>query len=154
MATRNEKCHAIIHAAAVAAGGIGATTAQIPGGDIVPITAIQITMVISLGQVFDKELSREQARDILTTLGMGAVGKAVARQIAGLIPIFGNIIKSGTAFSLTETLGWDTVRKFEEEEKEKQRSEKMGFTNGMKEGERKTKEKLKKGIESEFGKEF
>lgn len=154
MATKNEKCHAIIHAAAVAAGGIGATTAQIPGGDIVPITAIQITMIVSLGEVFDRDLTRDAALNMLKVLGTGTAGQTVARQLIGLIPGFGNVIKSGTAFTLTEGLGWRIVSKFEEEEKEKQKSEKMGFTYGMKEGEKKTKEELKKGIESEFGKEF
>lgn len=146
MATRNEKCHAIIHSAAVAAGGVGAGLAQIPGGDIVPITAIQITMVISLGEVFDRELTRDAALNMLKVLGTGAVGKTVARQLVGLIPGFGNAIKSGTAFTLTETLGWKIVSKFEEEEKERKRREKNGFTYGMKEGERKTKEEFEKRI--------
>jgi len=150
MATRNEKCHAIIHTAAVAAGGIGAATAQIPGGDIIPITAIQITMVVSLGEVFGRDLTRDAALNMLKVLGTGAAGKTVARQLIGLIPGFGNAIKSGTAFTLTEGLGWKIVSKFEEEEKEKQRSEKKGFTYGMKEGEIKVTEKIKKRIEEEF----
>lgn len=149
MATRDEKCHAIIHSAAVAAGGIGAGLAQIPGGDIIPITGIQITMIISLGGVFDKELSKDQASNILKALGTGMVGKGIARQLVGLVPFWGNALKSGTAFTLTETLGWDVVRKFEEEEKEKERREKKGFEYGMKEGEKQTKEKLKEKILAE-----
>lgn len=150
MATRNEKCHAIIHSAAVAAGGIGAGLAQIPGGDIIPITGIQITMIISLGGVFGKDLSKDQASSILKALGTGMVGKEIARQLAGWIPVWGNALKSGTAFSLTEALGWDVVKKFEEEERENERREKQGFKYGMKEGERKTKDLFREKINNEF----
>lgn len=147
MATRTEKCHAIIHTAAVAAGGVGGGLAQLPCADIVPITTIQVTMVISLASVFDKDLSKDQALNILKALGTGMVGKNIARQLVGMVPFIGNTIKTGTAFTLTEALGWAVVKKFENEEKEKLRKEKQGFTYGMKEGERKTKEIFKEKIE-------
>ena len=38
---RREKCHVIIHGAAVTTGGIGAGLAQIPLADSIPITAAQ-----------------------------------------------------------------------------------------------------------------
>ena len=42
----NSKCHKIIHTAAVAAGGVGAGLAQLPGSDAVPITAITCRFLI------------------------------------------------------------------------------------------------------------
>ncbi|MBQ7594836.1 MAG: hypothetical protein IJU48_10850 [Synergistaceae bacterium] len=43
------RCHKIIRPAAVAAGAVGGGLAQLPGSDTVPITAIQVGMIISLG---------------------------------------------------------------------------------------------------------
>lgn len=56
------QCHAIIHAASAAAGGVGAGLAQIPGSDNALITPIQLTMTISLGKVFGKSLSEAGAK--------------------------------------------------------------------------------------------
>ena len=57
-----KKCHAIIHTASVAAGGVGTGLAQIPLADNVVITPIQITMIISLAAVFDIRLTEGAAR--------------------------------------------------------------------------------------------
>ena len=56
---QNSKCHVIIHGATVAASAIAAGLAQIPGSDAIPITGIQITMIISLGGVFGRDQQRK-----------------------------------------------------------------------------------------------
>ena len=55
---QNSKCHVIIHTATASASAIAAGLAQIPGSDTIPITAIQITMIISLGGVFGRDIAK------------------------------------------------------------------------------------------------
>ena len=49
------KCHAIIHGASGGAGAAGAI--PLPLADTIPITGAQIGMIVSLGKVFDIEVS-------------------------------------------------------------------------------------------------
>ena len=98
------KCHAIIHSAAVGAGAAGAI--PIPVADTVPITAAQIGMIISLGKVFDVTLTESAAKSIAGSMLARQVGQAMFRGILKFVPIAGNIAGATTAFTLTETLGW------------------------------------------------
>ena len=139
----NIKCHAIIHAAAAATAGIGAGLAQIPGSDIVPITGIQIGMIISIAKVFDEDLGEGAAKGLLGGFSAGLVGREVVRGILGMIPGLGNAFKAGTAATMTETVGWLAVEHF----KSKIRKEGRILEHGMRIGEAKAKEKFKNILE-------
>lgn len=95
-----KKCHAIIHTAAVASGTAGAI--PIPVADALPISASQITMVLSLGKVFGKKLTKSAANSLLVATGSTIVG----RNLVKLIPIAGWIASAGVAASVTEAMGW------------------------------------------------
>ena len=43
--------------ASAAAAAVGGGLAQLPGSDAIPITAAQVTMIISLGSVFGKSIT-------------------------------------------------------------------------------------------------
>lgn len=152
--TREEKCHAIIHSAAIATGAVGAGLAQMPLADTVPITAIQVGMIVSIGEVFDAKMSEGVAKGILTGLITGNIGKQAVGLALGWIPGFGNAIKATTAATLTETIGWGAVKHFESLEKENEENEKTAFECGKKAGEKETKVKveknLKEGIERDY----
>ena len=51
------KCHGIIHCASVAAGAAGLAGAGLPLVDNAIIAPIQIGMITSLAEVFDRKLS-------------------------------------------------------------------------------------------------
>ena len=53
------KCNYVIHTASVAAGGIG--IAPIPGADILPICAVQVTMILGLARIFNVPITKEVA---------------------------------------------------------------------------------------------
>lgn len=101
----DEKCHAIIHSAAVAAAGVGAGLAQLPGSDSVPLSAIQISMVIALGNVFGISLDESSAKATMGTGLTTLIGRGTSQILVGWIPGFGNLINSSTAASITEALG-------------------------------------------------
>ncbi|MBQ7168741.1 MAG: DUF697 domain-containing protein [Synergistaceae bacterium] len=124
---QSTKCHAIIHTATVAAAAVGAGLAQLPFADTIPITAAQITMITSLGVVFDIPLDEAAAKAFRRGL-MGALGgKAIAKQIpqllgkrlVGMIPFFGNAVNAATAVAITEKLGWAAAEKFDREARQK-----------------------------------
>lgn len=103
---QKSKCNAIIHTASVAAAGAGAGLAQIPGSDNAVITPIQLTMTISLGKVFDIDLSGSAAKAALGSVAASTIGRTVSQVLLGWIPGIGNAINATTAAGLTEAMGW------------------------------------------------
>ena len=113
--TQRAKCHAIIHGATAACAAIAGGMAQIPGSDAIPITGIQVGMIISLGAVFDIPVSESGAKGIMAGLGAAAGGRLVSQFLVGWIPGFGNAINASTAVAITEGLGWKAADYFDEQ---------------------------------------
>lgn len=109
---QHTKCHAIIHAASLSAGAVGAGLAQIPCSDNLVIAPIQLAMTISLGQVFGIDLSESSAKAALASSAATAIGRTAAQVLVGWIPGVGNLINAGTAVSLTEAIGWMLAEDF------------------------------------------
>lgn len=109
------KCHAIIHSASVAAGGVGAGLAQFPGSDNALITPIQLTMTISLGKVFGVTLSESAASAAIASVAGATVGRVASQFLIGWIPGVGNAVNAATAASITEGLGWLLADQFSKE---------------------------------------
>lgn len=109
------KCHRIIHAASVAAGGAGAAGAQLPMADNAVITPIQLGMIIALAKVFDRNLTKEAAFGVLKGAGAAFIGRSVSQVLVGWVPGLGNAINSATAATLTEAIGWMSAAQFYDE---------------------------------------
>ena len=127
---QNSKCHVIIHTATASASAIAAGLAQIPGSDTIPITAIQITMIISLGGVFGRDIARSAAESILAGAAASIGGRTVSQFLVGWIPGLGNAINAATAAAITEGIGWFVANQFAEEaekqaEKAKREAERL-----------------------------
>lgn len=105
-----EKCQTLIHSAAVASGASGAL--PIPGSDAVAIVAIQATMIISLGKIFDVRMTESAATAMATTMIAEHLGKMVAGGLVKLIPGIGSAINASIAFSITEMIGWEVAEDF------------------------------------------
>jgi len=147
---RRDKCHAIIHGAAVTTAGIGAGLAQIPLADSIPITAAQVGMVIAIAQVYDIDLAEGTAKALLGRFSASVVGRNVAGVLIGWIPGIGNAVKASTAAALTEAIGWAAVRHFENLEAEKRAS----FNYGTYAGEAKAEEKFKEVLEKIMNRDY
>jgi uncharacterized protein (DUF697 family) len=111
------KCHCVIHGATAAAAAVGAGFAQLPGSDNVPLVAIQISMAIALGRIFDIEVSQTAGRGMVMTALASMTGPVVARTISqwivGWIPWGGNAVNATTAAAITETIGWVLAHEFD-----------------------------------------
>lgn len=115
-------CNGIIHTAAVACGVCGAI--PIPVVDALPISTAQITMVISLGKVFEQKITESAAKSIITAAASTLIGRAAVK----FIPVVGWITSAGVAAGVTEAMGWTiavdfakkhrTEYKFEREKQE------------------------------------
>lgn len=106
------KCHKTIHTAAALASAAAAGLAQLPGSDAIPITAIQVGMIISLGAVFGQEITKSAAKSILGGATAAIGGRTVSQFLVGWIPGLGNAINAATAASITEALGWYVANDF------------------------------------------
>jgi len=113
--TQENKCHAIIHSASALAAAAGAGLALLPGSDSAVIIPIQVGMVISLGAVFGKEISKSVATSTLTTATTTMVGRGISQFLVGWIPGFGNALNATTAAAVTETAGWAVANSFASE---------------------------------------
>lgn len=107
-----KKCHAIIHSAAAAAGGVGTGLAQLPLADAAVITPIQVAMISSIGAVFGIRATEGVAKAIIGSMSAAAVGRGVSQLLLGWIPVIGNAINTATAAGITEAIGWVAVKHF------------------------------------------
>lgn len=125
------KCNGIIHTASVAAAGVGTGLAQIPLSDNAIITPIQITMITSLGAVFDIRVTEGVAKGIIAGATASVIGRSAAQLLVGWIPGIGNIINTATAAGITEAIGWMAVDHFFDLH---QQDKAKGRVDGMKDG--------------------
>jgi uncharacterized protein (DUF697 family) len=100
------KARAVIHGAAVAAAAVGGGLAQIPVSGSLVITPIQISMIIALGSLHEKTLDKSSALGVLASAYGPYVGRTISQLLIGWIPGIGNAINAGTAFVVTESIGW------------------------------------------------
>jgi uncharacterized protein (DUF697 family) len=103
-------CNAIIHAAA--AGSAACAFLPLPFVDALPITLLQIVMVISLGKAFHNELDKSDARALVETMMAPLVGKQLSKIALIFIPGVGWAINGAVAATITEILGWSVANDF------------------------------------------
>lgn len=99
-ASQLKMCHGIIHTATVAsaAGGV----IPFPVADAIPISAAQVTMVISLGKVFGQKITESAAKAAIAA----AAATFAGRNLVKMIPVFGWGISAAVAAGVTEAIGW------------------------------------------------
>lgn len=140
----SKKCQAIIHTASVSCGGVGTGLAQIPLSDNAVIVPIQITMIISLGAVFELNITESTAKSIIASAGATIAGRGVSQVLWGWIPVLGNAINTATAAGVTEAIGWMAVKNFydrwiQDQNKGRLSAMKAGYNEASGEYERKLK---------------
>lgn len=93
-----------IIAAATSASAIGA--APLPGSDIIPLTGIQVSLMVKLAALYEKSLTKDRAKELAIATLTGNLGKSIFRQAIKVIPGAGSIAGAGIAGSMTLALGY------------------------------------------------
>ncbi|MFC3212038.1 GTPase [Planomicrobium okeanokoites] len=97
--------------AGVSAGIIGAS--PIPGSDVVPLTSLQVGLIIKLSKLYDKPLSKKAAKDMIVITATRTVGHTIYRQALKFIPGAGSIIGGTVATAMTVALGYGVKYAYE-----------------------------------------
>ncbi|MEW6281606.1 MAG: GTPase [Candidatus Eremiobacterota bacterium] len=100
-----------IRRAAVASGLVALT--PIPLTDVVPLTVIQGTMVLTLARVYGQEVGWTRGLEILASFGAGLLGRAAFQQLSKLGGIPGWALSASIAVSGTVTIGYAVMIWFE-----------------------------------------
>jgi len=103
-ALREPVCEALIARFSRQNGIIGVAV-FLPGADFAVLTLNQIRLVLRLAAAHGVDVDQSRVPEVLATIGAGFGFRAVARQVLGLIPIAGWIVKGGIAYVGTRALG-------------------------------------------------
>ena len=106
------KCHQIIHAAALTAASVGCS--PIPFSDAFLLVPIQLTMMSRLHKLFGQSWSASVGKSLSKELVVVGLGRGAVGNIIKFIPAVGTVtgaaINASVAVSITEALGWTTVK--------------------------------------------
>ncbi|MBD2196016.1 MULTISPECIES: GTPase family protein [Calothrix] len=86
---------------------MAATVAAIPlpFATMPVLTALQVSMVTALGNLYGKQLSPSQAGGIVSAIAGGFLAQAIARELIKFVPGFGSVIAASWAAAYTWSLG-------------------------------------------------
>lgn len=107
-----KKCHKTIHAASLTAAIIGCS--PIPFSDAFLLVPVQLTMMARLHKIFGQTWSESMGKSLGKEIVVVGLGKSAVGNIIKLIPAVGTVtgaaINATVASTITETLGWVTVK--------------------------------------------
>ena len=93
-----------ILAASGSATAVGA--APIPGSDFIPLTGIQVGLMVKLAALYERPLSKAKAKELTIATITGNIGKTLFRQIIKVIPGAGSVAGGSIAGGMTLALGY------------------------------------------------
>ena len=108
---REHVCQGLIERFSRQNGIIGAAF-FIPGADFAVLTLNQIRLVLRLAAAHGVEIDQSRLPEVLATVGAGLGFRALARQVLGVVPVAGWVVKGGIAYAGTRALGEAAQRYF------------------------------------------
>ncbi|BAQ11986.1 small ftp binding protein [Bacillus sp. OxB-1] len=103
MADKSSIANKWILGAGGSAAAIGAL--PMPGSDFVPLTALQVGLLLRLSALYGKPISKDHAKELIIATVVGNVGKTVFRQIIKVVPGAGMVAGASVAGAMTIALG-------------------------------------------------
>jgi uncharacterized protein (DUF697 family) len=94
--------------------GILSVAIFVPGADFPVLTLNQIRLVLRLAAAHGVEVDQQRAPEILATVAAGLGFRTVARQIVGVVPVGGWLVKGAVAYGGTRAVGEGAIRYFEQ----------------------------------------
>jgi uncharacterized protein (DUF697 family)/predicted GTPase len=92
-----------ILAFAIAAATLAAV--PLPFATMPVLTALQVSMVGLLGQLYGQKLTRSQAGGVVSAIAGGFMAQAIGRELIKFVPGFGSVIAASWAAAYTWSLG-------------------------------------------------
>ncbi|WP_084242864.1 YcjF family protein [Planomicrobium okeanokoites] len=91
--------------------GAGASSAAVgalpvPGADFAPLVSIQVALIIKLSTLYNKPVSKENAKELIIATVIGNIGKTIFRQIIKVVPGAGSVVGASVAGATTVALGY------------------------------------------------
>lgn len=109
---QKKQCHAIIHTAAVAAGGGNALPA--PGLGIAVDVVAMTTMTMGLAAVFGGDLKEEMAKSVaiaaLKNTMLKQPIKTITKEVSKLVPFLGQVVAPTISVAMIEAAGWTIAK--------------------------------------------
>ncbi|MEK3937660.1 GTPase [Sporosarcina sp. FSL W7-1349] len=103
MAGKSSIANKWILGAGGSAAAIGAL--PMPGSDFVPLTALQVGLLLRLSTLYGKPISKDHAKELIIATVVGNVGKTIFRQIIKVVPGAGMVAGASVAGAMTIALG-------------------------------------------------
>jgi uncharacterized protein (DUF697 family) len=108
---REHVCQGLIERFSRQNGIVGAAV-FVPGADFALLTLNQLRLVLRLAAAHGVEVDQSRLPEVLATVGAGLGFRALARQVLGVVPVAGWVVKGGIAFAGTRALGEAAHRYF------------------------------------------
>ncbi len=90
---------------AFAAAAAAVEAVPLPFASMPVLTALQVSMVGLLGQLYGQKLTRSQVGGIISTIAGGFLAQAIGRELVKFVPGFGSAIAASWAAAYTLALG-------------------------------------------------
>ena len=110
---RDTMAKIIIHAVTIETSTVAFAGATIPG-DRVVLGALQAAMIVRLGKLYDVRIDKATALSLLKAILATYAGPIIADEGIKYIPGYGWAVHAGVAGSLTEMIGWTSVKMFKD----------------------------------------
>lgn len=84
-----------------------------PGADLPVMTANQVKMILKIAVAYGQDVGLERLKELMVVFGSAIAFRAVARNLAALVPVLGWAVKGGVAYGGTVALGKTAIKYFE-----------------------------------------
>ena len=103
------------HGAASTAAAIA--LAPLPILDVVPLLAVQVSLVLGIARIYDYRITLRRARELVATFGLGLLGRTLFQELSRLGGPPGWLLAAAIAASTTAVMGYAAAIWFERGER-------------------------------------
>lgn len=103
MAGKSSAANKWILGAGGSAAAIGAI--PLPGADFIPLTSLQVGLILRLSALYDRPISKDNAKELIIATVVGNIGKTIFRQVVKFVPGAGMVAGGSIAAGMTIALG-------------------------------------------------
>jgi len=91
--------------------------APLPIVDVLPLLAVQATLVLGIARIYDHKVTLKRARELAATFGLGLLGRTVFQELSKLGGPPGWVLAASIAASTTVVMGYAAALWFERGER-------------------------------------